>query len=132
MLQRLYHNLYHITVLINRRPSAYHKNILAQSLVKSYPAMSSSTPDVPQSLWFHPNGRGKHRHCGRLHYHMEYLARSSGERVINRTKLQPEETSSGKDVDIDPNSSESNIDLETVVSEYLINKAPHQARKFLP
>lgn len=48
---------------------------------------------------------------------MEYLARSSGERVINRTKLQPEETSSGKDVDIDPDSSESNIDLETVVSE---------------
>nr|XP_029721951.1 uncharacterized protein LOC115263165 [Aedes albopictus] len=99
------------------RPSAYHKNILAQSLVKSYPAMSSSTPDVPQSLWFHPNGRGKHRHCGRLHYHMEYLARSSGERVINRTKLQPEETSSGKDVDIDPDSSGSNIDLETVNQE---------------
>ncbi|XP_058817741.1 uncharacterized protein LOC131681054 [Topomyia yanbarensis] len=39
------------------RPSAFHKNLLAQSLVNTYPQLASSTPDVPQALWFHPNGR---------------------------------------------------------------------------
>ncbi|XP_062550353.1 uncharacterized protein LOC134215118 [Armigeres subalbatus] len=92
------------------RPSAYHKNLLAKSLAHTYPALSSTTLDVPQALWFHPNGRGEHRHSGRLHYHMEYLARTSGNRIINRRKLQVEEIKieendsgicSAQDIDLD-------------------------------
>ncbi|XP_062714475.1 uncharacterized protein LOC115253595 [Aedes albopictus] len=67
-------------------PSSFHKNLLAQSLVNSYPILASITPDVPQALWFHPHGRGKHRHAGRIHYHMEYLSRRSGKRVVNRPR----------------------------------------------
>ncbi|XP_058817158.1 uncharacterized protein LOC131680435 isoform X1 [Topomyia yanbarensis] len=70
------------------RPPTFYKNLLAQLLVKRYPVLASATCDVPQALWFHPNARGKNRHSGRLHYHMEYLARKSGERVIPRNKLQ--------------------------------------------
>ncbi|XP_062534937.1 uncharacterized protein LOC134204120 [Armigeres subalbatus] len=97
------------------RPSAYHKNLLAKSLVHTYPALSSTTLDVPQALWFHPNGRGKHRHSGRLHYHMEYLARTSGNRIINRRKLQVEE------IKIEENDSgicsAQDIDLDAVTQE---------------
>ncbi|XP_065082745.1 uncharacterized protein LOC135705098 [Ochlerotatus camptorhynchus] len=100
------------------RPSAYHKNLLAQSLVHTYPALSSSTPDVPQALWFHPNGRGKHRHSGRLHYHMEYLARTSGDRVINRRKLQAEEINVGGEVDVGPANPEQEVDMEAVTREF--------------
>ncbi|KXJ76534.1 hypothetical protein RP20_CCG009478 [Aedes albopictus] len=67
-------------------PSSFHKNLLAQSLVNSYPILASTTPDVPQALWFHPHGRGKYRHAGRIHYHMEYLSRRSGKRVVNRPR----------------------------------------------
>lgn len=72
--------------LYNRHPTSYHKNLLAVSLVTSYPALASTTRDVPQALWFHPHGRGKHRHAGRIHYHMEYLSRKSDKRLINRPK----------------------------------------------
>nr|XP_029732029.1 uncharacterized protein LOC115268136 [Aedes albopictus] len=78
------------------RPSAFHKNMLAISLVESYPVLRSSTRDVPQALWFYPHARGKHRHSGRLQYHLEYLVRKSSDRKILRTKkadLAPEEPS---------------------------------------
>ncbi|XP_062535172.1 uncharacterized protein LOC134204360 [Armigeres subalbatus] len=68
------------------RPSAFHKNIMAVSLVDTYPILRSTTPDVPQALWFYPNARGQHRHSGRLHYHLEYLVRKSTDRKILRVK----------------------------------------------
>ncbi|XP_058452285.1 uncharacterized protein LOC131430963 isoform X2 [Malaya genurostris] len=68
------------------RPSSYHKNMLAMSLVKSYPVLASSNDSVPQALWFHPHARGLNKHSGRLHYHMEYLVRKSNERLIHRKK----------------------------------------------
>lgn len=76
-----------IHLLIYRHPSSFYKDILAQSLVSTYPVLASSTPDIPQALWFHANARGKHRHSGRLHYHMEYIARKSDERKIRRMKM---------------------------------------------
>ncbi|XP_055542750.1 uncharacterized protein LOC129728338 [Wyeomyia smithii] len=54
----------------------------------SYPTLASSSSDVPQALWFHANARGRHKHSGRLHYHMEYLARKSGERKVRRVILE--------------------------------------------
>ncbi|XP_058827327.1 uncharacterized protein LOC131687270 [Topomyia yanbarensis] len=68
------------------RPSSFYKNMTALSLVESYPQLRSSTPDIPQALWFHAHARGKNRHTGRIHYHLEYLVRKSNDRIIQRTK----------------------------------------------
>lgn len=68
------------------RPSAFHKNLTALSLVNCYPSLRAVTLDTPQALWFHPHARGKHRHAGRLHYHLEYLVRKSSDRVIKKSK----------------------------------------------
>ncbi|XP_065085959.1 uncharacterized protein LOC135707977 [Ochlerotatus camptorhynchus] len=83
------------------RPSAFHKNLLAISLVDSYSILRSSTPDIPQALWFYPHARGKHRHTGRLHYHLEYLVRKSTDRKIIRSKTIPvpeDQNASNKDI----------------------------------
>ncbi|XP_058820942.1 uncharacterized protein LOC131683138 isoform X2 [Topomyia yanbarensis] len=99
------------------RPSAFYKNLLAQSLVNTYPQLTSSTPDVPQALWFHPNGRGQHRHSGRLHYHMEYLAQVSGVRIVNRQKMQ---ITQGKVISSEGSSTENTeqpVDMNAVIKE---------------
>ena len=100
---------------ISRRPSAFHKNLLAQSLVRSYPALKSSNPDVPQALWFHPNARGKNHHSGRLHYHMEYLARKSGIRIVNRSKTQADETNGAEEAGGDSANPGEEPDMQAVV-----------------
>lgn len=66
------------------RPSPFYKNLLAISLVNEYTTVRSTTSEVRQALWFHPNARGRNKHSGRIHYHMEYLARKSEERVKRR------------------------------------------------
>nr|XP_029728108.1 uncharacterized protein LOC115266270 [Aedes albopictus] len=99
------------------RPSAFHKNLLAQSLVRSYPALMSSNPDVPQALWFHPNARGKNHHSGRLHYHMEYLARKSGVRIVHRGTRQTEETNGTEETGADSANSGEEADMVAVVQE---------------
>ncbi|XP_055537684.1 uncharacterized protein LOC129725654 isoform X2 [Wyeomyia smithii] len=70
------------------RPSNFHKNQMAISLVQSYPSLAATTKEVPQALWFHAHARGLNRHAGRIYYRMEYLARKSEERVIKRRRLQ--------------------------------------------
>ncbi|XP_062535178.1 uncharacterized protein LOC134204375 [Armigeres subalbatus] len=71
------------------RPSAFQKNLIALSLVETYPILRSSNNDVPQALWFHQHARGLHRHSGRLHYHLEYLIRKSANQVFLKiTKLR--------------------------------------------
>ncbi|XP_062551493.1 uncharacterized protein LOC134216658 [Armigeres subalbatus] len=67
-------------------PSTFHKNLLAVSLVNTYPVLGSTNRDVPQALWFYPHGRGKYRHAGRIHYHMEYMSRKSDKRMVNRPR----------------------------------------------
>ncbi|KXJ71670.1 hypothetical protein RP20_CCG019960 [Aedes albopictus] len=99
------------------RPSAFHKNLLAQSLVRSYPALKSSNPDVPQALWFHPNARGKNHHSGRLHYHMEYLARKSGVRIVNRSKTQADEANGAEEAGADSANPGEEADMQAVVQE---------------
>lgn len=47
---------------------------------------------------------------------MEYLARTSGDRVINRRKLQAEEINVGGEVDVGPANPEQEVDMEAVVS----------------
>ncbi|XP_058445906.1 uncharacterized protein LOC131427042 [Malaya genurostris] len=69
------------------RPNNFYKIQIAISLVKSYPALASPT-DVPQALWFHAHARGLNHHAGRIHYHMEYLARKSEDRVIKRRRIE--------------------------------------------
>lgn len=39
-----------------------------------------------QALWFYQNGRGDGKHAGKIHYHMEYLAKQADGRVFNRNK----------------------------------------------
>ncbi|XP_065095690.1 uncharacterized protein LOC135717503 [Ochlerotatus camptorhynchus] len=74
------------------RATTYHKNLLAKSLVQSYPMLASKVSDIPQALWFYVDGRGPGRHAGKIHYHLEYLAKQSGQRVINRKSAPKEET----------------------------------------
>lgn len=69
------------------RASTFYKNIVAKSLVKSYPILASTVSDVPHALWFYKNGRGDGKHAGKLHYHMEYLAKRADGRVFHR-KIQ--------------------------------------------
>ncbi|XP_065072696.1 uncharacterized protein LOC135697046 [Ochlerotatus camptorhynchus] len=64
--------------LFGCRPSNFYKNQISTSLVRTYSNLATKTGDVPQALWFHPHARGTNRHAGRIHYHMEYLARKSG------------------------------------------------------
>ncbi|XP_021703123.1 uncharacterized protein LOC110677020 [Aedes aegypti] len=88
------------------RPSNFHKNQVAVSLVCSYPALAADSSDTPQALWFHLHARGTNRHAGRIHYRMEYLARMSQERIRppRRTISESQEIpnfSNGSSVNLD-------------------------------
>ncbi|XP_062550817.1 uncharacterized protein LOC134215705 isoform X2 [Armigeres subalbatus] len=72
-------------------PSVHHKNIVATSLVNKYKILKSESADIPQALWFYPNGRGYGRHSGKLHYHIEYLVKKH-EKQIHRKNLCVDET----------------------------------------
>ncbi|XP_065075784.1 uncharacterized protein LOC135717554 [Ochlerotatus camptorhynchus] len=73
--------------LYGTHASNFYKNQIALSLVETYPALSSKNAEIPQSLWFHPHGRGLNRHAGSVYYRMENVARQSDERIIKRRKL---------------------------------------------
>ncbi|XP_062553703.1 uncharacterized protein LOC134218586 [Armigeres subalbatus] len=60
------------------RPNRFYKDQIAISLVTSYPILAAKDTNVSQALWFHAHARGPNRHAGRIHYRMEYLARTSG------------------------------------------------------
>ncbi|XP_065088056.1 uncharacterized protein LOC135709595 [Ochlerotatus camptorhynchus] len=81
-----------LTSIYGVRATTFHKNLLAKSLVQSYPMLASKVSDIPQALWFYVDGRGPGRHAGKIHYHLEYLAKQSGQRVINRKSAPKEET----------------------------------------
>ncbi|XP_065090547.1 uncharacterized protein LOC135711600 [Ochlerotatus camptorhynchus] len=66
------------------RPSTFYKEMLARSLVKTYPVLASTASDIPHALWFYKNGRGSGRHSGKIHYRMEFLAKKSDKRVFHR------------------------------------------------
>ncbi|XP_065077146.1 uncharacterized protein LOC135700554 [Ochlerotatus camptorhynchus] len=73
-----------LKALYGCRPSNFYKNQIAVSLVRSYPTLAANSSDTPQALWFHPHARGTNRHAGRIHYRMEYLARTSVDRASKR------------------------------------------------
>ncbi|XP_065083261.1 uncharacterized protein LOC135705442 [Ochlerotatus camptorhynchus] len=73
------------------RASTFYKNIVAKSLVQSYPILASSVSDVPHALWFYINGRGDGKHAGKIHYHLEYLAKRAEARVFRRRLTKVDE-----------------------------------------
>ncbi|XP_065085860.1 uncharacterized protein LOC135717162 [Ochlerotatus camptorhynchus] len=81
------------------RTSTYYKNMLAKSLVRSYPVLASSVSVVPHALWFYLNGRGDGKHAGKIHYHMEYLAKRAEGRVFKRNAHKMEKEQSVKHED---------------------------------
>ncbi|KXJ77608.1 hypothetical protein RP20_CCG006869, partial [Aedes albopictus] len=62
-------------------PSVHHKDVVAKSLVSKYPVLKSESADVPQAVWFYPNGRGYGKHGGKLHYHIEYMVKKDKKQV---------------------------------------------------
>ncbi|XP_065075394.1 uncharacterized protein LOC135699115 [Ochlerotatus camptorhynchus] len=81
-----------LLAVYGERPSTFHKDIIARSLVKMYPILASAASDVPHALWFHFNGRGVGRHAGKIHYRMEYYAKKSNKRIFHRRRIQPNST----------------------------------------
>ncbi|XP_053698336.1 uncharacterized protein LOC128745320 [Sabethes cyaneus] len=85
-------------VVSGGRASTTHKDLLAKSLVETYPSLSSAASDNAQSLWFHKHGRGIGKHAGKLHYRLEFLSkkaekrlfvRESGNKPLNVSNLEP-------------------------------------------
>ncbi|XP_055532980.1 uncharacterized protein LOC129723058 isoform X1 [Wyeomyia smithii] len=66
------------------RPETFYKEMLARSLVKTYPILASTASVVPHALWFYENGRGVGAHGGKIQYRMEYLAKKSQRRLFHR------------------------------------------------
>ncbi|XP_062550611.1 uncharacterized protein LOC134215430 isoform X2 [Armigeres subalbatus] len=99
------------------RPSAFQKNLIALSLVETYPILRSSNNDVPQALWFHQHARGLHRHSGRLHYHLEYLIRKSADRKIIRTPTAAVPIKADPDLCGSVNSDDPVEDMEELIGE---------------
>lgn len=83
------------------RASTFYKEMLACSLVKTYPILGSTVTDIPHALWFHKNGRGEGRHAGKIHYRMELLAKKSESRVIHRQHADNPSTSTSNVSEID-------------------------------
>nr|XP_029723539.1 uncharacterized protein LOC109403469 isoform X2 [Aedes albopictus]XP_029723540.1 uncharacterized protein LOC109403469 isoform X2 [Aedes albopictus] len=110
--------------LFGCRPTNFHKNQLAVSLVKSYPILGASSTETPQALWFHAHARGTNRHAGRIHYRMEYLARQSGERVIKRRRIESSAPSENVPLVVEPCSA----DIQTLIEE-LKFIVPNQANR---
>lgn len=103
-----------------RRPSAFQKNVVALSLVQTYPILRSSNENVPQALWFHQHARGQHRHSGRLHYHLEYLVRKSSDRKIVRNKQAIEDKLAAQPCDpLDNDEPEENMEEWVSFFDYL-------------
>lgn len=103
-----------------RRPSAFQKNLVALSLVQTYPILRSSNGNVPQALWFHQHARGQHRHSGRLHYHLEYLVRKSSDRKIVRNKQAIEDKLAAQPCDpLDNDEPEENMEEWVSFFDYL-------------
>nr|XP_029715639.1 uncharacterized protein LOC109397381 isoform X1 [Aedes albopictus] len=104
-----------LRAVYGERPSTFHKEMIAKSLVKTYPILGSAASDVPHALWFHKNGRGEGRHAGKIHYRMEYFAKKSDNRVIRR-RQNPQQSQP----DAEPDQAEP---LETVEDfECLVNE----------
>ncbi|XP_058811198.1 uncharacterized protein LOC131676086 [Topomyia yanbarensis] len=99
--------------LFGVRVTSFHKNLLAISLVQSYPILKSANSEVPQALWYYQNARGEGAHAGKLHYRMEYLAKLSGERIIKRRAKQESQAES-KDEEPDA----SIVDEDALVEEF--------------
>ncbi|XP_029707906.2 uncharacterized protein LOC115254508 [Aedes albopictus] len=94
------------------RASTFYKDLVAKSLVKSYPILASTVSDVPHALWFYLNGRGDGKHAGKIHYHMEYLAKQADTRVFRR---KPTKVNADRD-DL-PSTEPPEIDLYSMVEE---------------
>lgn len=125
------------------RPSNFHKNQIALSLVRSYPALAADSSEMPQvschqdwmlfrglwcpflyisckqALWYHPHARGINRHAGRIHYRMEYLARQSDQRVRTPRRDIPDPQPVNV---IELNNSPVNLDETVSILEYIIIK----------
>ncbi|XP_062534812.1 uncharacterized protein LOC134203994 isoform X2 [Armigeres subalbatus] len=100
------------------RPSTFYKEMLARSLVNTYPVLASTVSDIPHALWFHKNGRGEGRHAGKIHYRMENLAKQSDSRVFFRQREtdQVPQTSTMKDImQVAPNFDELVNELRFIV-----------------
>ncbi|XP_058817107.1 uncharacterized protein LOC131680409 [Topomyia yanbarensis] len=95
------------------RASTFHKNMLAKSLVTTYPKLASRVSNTPQALWFLINGRGEGRHAGKIHYHMEYLAKKQTSRVFVRKN-----TKNPVDVKQTIAPEQSSIDFFALVEEF--------------
>ncbi|XP_065092129.1 uncharacterized protein LOC135712957 [Ochlerotatus camptorhynchus] len=112
------------------RPNRFYKDQIAISLVKSYPILAAKDAKVPQALWFHAHARGPNRHAGRIHYRMEYLARTSGERVIKRRRTEEQQTEPQAIVGSDATRTEdgppSNIEELILELQYIV---PNQHNK---
>ncbi|XP_055526615.1 uncharacterized protein LOC129719171 [Wyeomyia smithii] len=85
MLSQITHVLCDCLLAVyGERPSTDHKEMIAKSLVKTYPILGSTVSEQPYALWFHRHGRGSGRHAGKIHYRMERLAKLSSTRVFHR------------------------------------------------
>ncbi|XP_062551888.1 uncharacterized protein LOC134217124 [Armigeres subalbatus] len=103
-----------LLAVYGERPSTFHKDMIARSLVKTYPVLASKASEVPHALWFHKNGRGEGRHAGKIHYRMEYYAKKSDKRVISRPRAQQNTQEPEPE---QPNLLDVDEDLDTLINE---------------
>ncbi|XP_062709201.1 uncharacterized protein LOC109407266 [Aedes albopictus] len=71
----------------------HNKDIVARSLTKKYSMLRSINAEIPQALWFYPNGRGPGKHSGKIHYHIEYMVKKDRKQVRSKTPAESNDTS---------------------------------------
>ncbi|XP_062533987.1 uncharacterized protein LOC134203011 [Armigeres subalbatus] len=91
-------------------PSAFYKNIIAKSLVRKYSILKSTTAQVEQALWFFPDGRGPGKHCGKLHYHIEYMVKKFKQQIRRSASQNNDENNTNEDPIDDTPDDETNLD----------------------